>query len=98
MLILFVWVTIILIFIIIDSIIVPWQPPQETYWSIVNFLTSPYRFDQGQARFWGAIGDILQVVFSGSLALVWLYIWYKLSKKLFWREIKKEKLTNPSKN
>lgn len=92
MLILFVWVTIIVIFIIIDSMIVPWEPPQVTFWSIVNFFTSPFHFDQGQLRFWSSIGDILQVVFSGSLVLLWLYAWYKLSKKLFWGEMKKEPL------
>ena len=97
LLILFVWTTITVVFIIIDSVIVPWQPPQETFWSIVNFLTAPYRFDQGQESFWSVVGDVLQVVFSGSLVLAWLYTWYKLSKKLFWVEMRKRKTEKPQK-
>lgn len=89
---LFVWVTITLVFIVIESIIVPWRPPQETYWSIINYLTTPYRLDQGQEEFWSMVRNILQIIFSGLLVLAWLCTWYKLSKKLFWVELGKEKL------
>ncbi|MEM3526506.1 MAG: hypothetical protein QXV37_03745 [Candidatus Jordarchaeaceae archaeon] len=93
MLILFVWVTILLVFITIDSIIVPWHPPQETFWATINLLTYPYSFDQGQQGFWSLIRNMVQLLSSGSLLLIWLYIWYKMSKKIFWMEMKKEKLS-----
>ncbi|MEM2144683.1 MAG: hypothetical protein QW279_04945 [Candidatus Jordarchaeaceae archaeon] len=93
LLILFVWTTITVIFVVIDSIIVPWRPPQETFWTVVNFFTFPFSFDQGQLGFWSLVRNMIQIIFSGLLVLLWLYLWYKMSKKLFWIEMKKEKLS-----
>ncbi|WXG41282.1 MAG: hypothetical protein WED07_11040 [Candidatus Freyarchaeum deiterrae] len=93
LLILFVWITIIGVFVFVGLIIIPWYPPQQISWTIINFLTTPYQFDQGQLGFWSSIRQIFQVVSSGSLVLVWLYTWYELSKKIFWRDMKKKKLS-----
>ena len=91
LLILFVWITIIGIFVVVGLVILPWRPPQETFWSIANLITFPYQFDQGQLGYWSTLRQIITEGFSGSLVLVWLYSWYKLSTKIFWREMKRKK-------